>query len=307
MRVFVEPLSSAAEPAPAEHEKTRVGENLSTVKFVLALASAKGGSGKSSLAVNLAASLALAGRKVAIADLDLNAPSIVALLGMKAHSCLTTTDAIEPASGPLGLRVIASNLLANDEPPISFVDEESSEAGLGGGRGCAPAELSAAKMLYKMLGLTRFGPADLLLLDLGPGLDRLYLVCRAARLDGVVFVSHSSGLAARAMRDGLDLMATASVPVLGIIENMVGFGCDSCHSVRPLLPQGEVPEFARSSPILARLPFDPRFAEACDHGTLFVREHPDSPLAKQLVELAKKIEAAAIAAAPRPKPSPGPG
>jgi len=75
---------------------------------------------------------------------------------------------------------------------------------------------------------------------------------------------------------------------------MVGFNCDGCHSVRPLMPHGDLAAVAKSSgvPVLARLPFDPRLAECCDRGVIFIREYGDTPLARQLITLAQSIDRA---------------
>ena len=94
--------------------------NLAGVKSVVAVASAKGGVGKSALTANLAAVLALAGRKVAILDADLNSPSVVGMLGMKVPRRFHSIGGIEPGAGPLGLRIAASNLIPDgDAPPVT--------------------------------------------------------------------------------------------------------------------------------------------------------------------------------------------
>jgi ATP-binding protein involved in chromosome partitioning len=88
-----------------------------------------------------------------------------------------------------------------------------------------------------------------------------------------------------------------AAPIIGAIENMVAFGCDNCRSVRPLFPQGETTRVAREAdiPIVARLPFDPRFAESSDRGKIFVTESSDTPIGKQLTEMARQIDAILIA------------
>ena len=82
---------------------------------------------------------------------------------------------------------------------------------------------------------------------------------------------------------------------------MAGFNCDGCHSVRPLLPYGSVAAHARqvAAPLLERLPFDPRFAETCDRGAIFMREYPQTPLAKQIAALAQVVMDKAVEAHPQ--------
>ncbi len=126
MRIFREigTEADATGAQPAE-EISLLRNNLAEVKSVIAIASAKGGVGKSALTVNLAAVLALAGRKVAILDADLNSPAIVTMLGMKVPRRFHSAGGIEPGTGPLGLRIAASNLIPDgDSPPVSFLDDD---------------------------------------------------------------------------------------------------------------------------------------------------------------------------------------
>lgn len=291
MRIFSELVVEAersAEPAVVERP-ARGRRNLAGVKAIVAIASARGGVGKSTLTVNMAVVLAMAGRKVGIVDADLNSPSILAMLGMKPSRRLGIGGALEPASGPLGLRVAGSNLLADGEPSFSFLDDETAPAG---GNGAHPVELSYSATMHRIMTETQLGALDVLLIDLAPGLDQLYRLCRIVSPDGVVMVSQPSGHATNALANALEIAAHMSAPVLGIVENMVGFNCDSCRSVRPLMPQGDIAGVSRQCnvPILARLPFDPRLAESCDHGAPFVRDYPDTPLGKQLAELTRHLE-----------------
>src|SRR5271170_3419682 len=114
--------------------RERIRANLAGVGATIALASARGGVGKSMLAVNIAVALALKGRKVAIVDADLNSPSVTAMLAMKPQRRLPMIEGIEPAAGPHGLRVVSSDQLPGGEPPpMSFVqDYDQSESGNGG-------------------------------------------------------------------------------------------------------------------------------------------------------------------------------
>jgi ATP-binding protein involved in chromosome partitioning len=263
--------------------------NLGAVKSVIAFASSKGGVGKSAILTSVAIALVLRGRKVGLLDADLNSPSVAAMLGMGRARLYPTGDQIDPAAGPLGLRVVASNLLAESEPPaLSLVDEEPPAIT----NGARPVELTRPQMIRRLLGQTRFGALDFLLIDAAPGLAEMELIAANAPLAGFILLSHPSQLGVQSAKCALETAARAAVPVLGIIENMTGFFCESCHSVRPLLPHGEMAALAarKGPPIIGRLPFDPRLAEACDRGTPFVKEHADAPLAKLIVEVAGRIE-----------------
>jgi ATP-binding protein involved in chromosome partitioning len=296
MRIFRE-IGTDADSTGAQpvEEIAQLRANLVGVKSIIALASAKGGTGKSAIVVNLAAALALEGRKVAILDADLNSPTIVAMLGMKVPRRFHSFEGIEPGAGPLGLRVAASNLIPGGEPPpISFLEDEATSPVSTNGHGLV--EMSYTATVRRLLSLTRFGTLDLMLIDLAPGLDQLFRIARLAPLSGAIIVTQPSEISVRASRFALEMAAACSTRVMGVIENMVGFNCDGCHSVRPLMPHGDLAAVAGAAgiPVMGRLPFDPRLAECCDRGTIFIREYASTPLARQLLALAHSVELTAV-------------
>jgi ATP-binding protein involved in chromosome partitioning len=246
----------------------------------------------------MALAFALKGKKVAIFDADLNSPSVPFMLGMKAPRHFPMIEGIEPAAGPHGLRVISSDVFPGGEPaPMTFLSEDDGEVSP------APApslmRMSYGEALQRILSQTRFGTLDLMIIDVATGLDRLHTIASMMHLDGVLLLSHPSGLDAQAARRTLEV-AKSDAPVLGIVENMVGFNCDGCRSVRPLFPEGDLHGVARESdvPVLARLGFDPRLADSGDRGTLFIREYASSPTGKVLNDLASRLETF-LAAPPR--------
>ena len=233
--------------------------------------------------------MAQAGRKVALLDADLNAPSLLTMLGLKTPRRILATELIEPMSGPQGLRIVSSGMLTDGEPPpMSFADEEILPAFSANGHG--PVELNYADTLSRLVSRTRLTGVELLLVDLAPGLGQLHRLARLVTLSGTILVTHSSGLGAKACAAALEMAADSGIRMTGLVENMTGFNCDGCHSVRPLMPEGDLKAAARAVgvPILARLPFDPRLAECCDRGSLFIREYADTPLAKQLKALSQR-------------------
>jgi ATP-binding protein involved in chromosome partitioning len=293
MRIFTDAGEKTGSDATRREESAEwTRANLAAVDAVVAIASAKGGVGKSMLTVNLATSLALKGRKVAIVDGDLNAPSITAMLGMKTPRHLPLTEGIQPIAGPHGLRVVSSEMLAGGEPaPISFLELDAPETPVAVDAGRC-AELGYSDALARMLSQARFGALDLMLIDLAPGLDRLHDLARIVALTGVVLVSYPSDLAVRHARHALEIAADRKAAVLGVVENMTGFNCDSCRSVRPLMPGGGMSALVGELgiPLLGRLPFDPRVAEGSDRGIVTVHELAESPIAKVLAAIALQIE-----------------
>jgi ATP-binding protein involved in chromosome partitioning len=301
MRIFsdIENGTSAAPSAEAADARERIRANLAGVGTTIALASARGGVGKSMLAVNIAAALATKGRKVAIVDADLNSPSVAAMLGMKPQRRLAMIEGIEPAAGPQGLRVVSSDQLPGGEaPPISFVPDFDQIDGGNDGESPAPvptrpAELSYRAGLSRILAQSQFGNPDLLVIDLATGLDRLYSLANMVGLDGVILLSHPSSQDTKAAGNAMKIGRAIGVPIVGIVENMVGFNCDGCRAVRPLFPEGDLPGIAREAavPILARLAFEPRLAASTDRGVLFVREYASTPTGKVLADIANHVDA----------------
>jgi ATP-binding protein involved in chromosome partitioning len=302
MRIFRERRADAECDSRGARGTAAPGAGLSGVRAAVAIASAKGGVGKSAVTVNLAAALALAGQKVGILDADLNSPNVLAMLGLQAPRRVFAGEAIEPIAGPLGLRIAASGLLPGGEPPpFSFLDGDAAHEAVSR-NGSALAELDYDDALRRLLGLTNFGALDVLLIDLAPGLEQLFRLARIAPLAGAIIVTQPSDFAVRATRGAIEIARLCSVPVLGLVENMVGFSCEGCHSVRPLLPHGDLAAVAAADGVatLARLPFDSRLAESCDRGVIFIRAYPESPLAKNFHELARLVALRLKAAAAEP-------
>jgi len=299
MRIFsyIDHNGAAGPSGDVAGVRERIRANLSGVGATIALASARGGVGKSMLAVNIAAVLAMKGRKVAIVDADLNSPSVAAMLGMKPQRRLPMIEGIEPAAGPHGLRVVSSDQLPGGEaPPISFVQDQID--GNNGGEPVAPAptrpaELSYRDALSRILAQSQFGSLDLLIIDLATGIDRLHVLASMMALDGVLLLTHPSAQDTSAARNAMKIGRAIGVPIVDIVENMVGFNCDGCRAVRPLWPEGDLHGIAREAgvPIMARLAFEPRLADSTDRGVPFVREYAATPTGKVLADIANQVDA----------------
>ena len=298
MRIFsdIDSNRPAAPSAEIAGARERIRANLSAVGATIAFASPRGGVGKSMLAVNVAAALAMKGRKIAIVDADLNSPSVAAMLGMKPQRRYPLLEGIEPAPGPHGLRVVSSDQLPGGEaPPISFAPELDGE--VPAPVPTRPAELSYREALTRIFAEAQFGSVDLLIVDLTTGLDRLYALASMMALDGVLLLTHPSAQDMNAVREAIKIGNAVGAPIVGIVENMVGFNCDGCRAIRPLWPEGDLHGIAREAgvPILGRLAFEPRLADSTDRGVLFVREYGSTPTGKVLNDIASQVDAIMVA------------
>jgi len=293
MRIFRElELGEAADSSIVE-EESRARTNLATAGAVVACGGARGGVGKSALLVNIAAALALGGRKIGIIDADLNSPSIATMLGIRVGRRAFVTDEIEPGTGPLGLRFVSSEFLPEGQPLVSFADNDDNMPIVQ--NGTQPCEVGYLATMRRLFGRARLGALDLILVDLASGIEHIYRLFNLVPQAKLLLATHPSELSARAISGAVGIAAPHAHAVIGVVENMAGFRCDGCHQVRPLMPYGGVAARVREAgaTLLERLPFDPRFAETCDRGVIFVREYPQTPLAKQIGTLAQVIEKAA--------------
>ncbi len=292
-------MSEILKEPPANSAVDTSYPGLAQVKAIVAFASAKGGTGKSTMVTNFAAALALKSRKVGIADADLDAPSAATMLGLARVRLISAVGGVEPANGPFGIRVIANDPAAG-QPLMNFAADDGGWEPNGTARDNGEEFSSVDDLLTR----ARFGALDLLMIDLAPGFRHAVRLSQLIERAGVVMVLPASGISIGAVRRSLEQARREQVKVIGLIENMQGFYCGNCHSVRPLLPRGDVGALARdfNVPILGRIPFDSRLAESCDNGRPFVREYPEAPVTKLINEAAAALMAA-FATPPVAEPS----
>ena len=204
------PVAHTHAPGHAHtHEAPNVTKGLTGVKSVIAVASGKGGVGKSTVAVNLALGLSALGLKVGLLDADIYGPSVPRLLSIKEkpHSDGKTLKPIER----YGLKAMSIGFLVNEDTPMIW-------------RG--PMVMSA---LTQMLGDVEWAPLDVLVVDMPPGTgDAQLTLAQRVPLKGAIIVSTPQDLALIDARKGLAMFKTTAVPVLGIIENMSTFFCPHC-------------------------------------------------------------------------------
>ncbi len=234
---------------PAEPEVPRSAP-FNHIGRIVAIASGKGGVGKSSVTALLAAALRRAGHRVGILDADVTGPSIPRLFGVH-DTPRANFMGIFPPESASGVKIISVNLLLPSED----------EAVIWRG----PVIAGVIKQFWNEVV---WGDLDYLLVDLPPGTaDAPLTVMQSLPLDGIVLVTTPQDLAAMIVRKASRMAAQMQVPVLGIIENMSGFVCPTCGTRHDLFGPSHASEIP-GAPVWARLPVDPELVPCADAGQI---------------------------------------
>lgn len=240
------------------------------VKNIVAVASGKGGVGKSTTAVNLALGFQANGQKVGVLDADIYGPSMPRLLGITGRPNATQGNALSPMEG-YGVKAMSMGFLVEEETPMIW-------------RG--PMVVSA---LNQMLKEVAWGDLDVLVVDMPPGTGDVQLtMAQQVPLAGAVIVSTPQDLALIDARKGLNMFRKVDVPVLGIVENMSYFSCPSCGTRSDIFGHGGAREEAEKLgvPFLGEVPLHMDIREKSDAGQPVVISQPDSVHAKTYCEIA---------------------
>ena len=250
-------------------------EGLQNIKHIVAVASGKGGVGKSTTAVNMALAMAQAGFKVGILDADIYGPSQGLLLGIAEGSHPETMD--EKLFVPIqahGVSVMSMAFLVDANSPMVW-------------RGPM-----AAGALQQMLLQTNWGELDYLFVDMPPGTGDIQLtLCQKAQVSGAVIVTTPQDLALLDARKGIEMFKKVNVPVLGIVENMSTHVCSQCHHEEAIFGAGGGVALAQEygTELLASLPLSMSIRVLVDGGTPSVVAEPTSATAQTYVKLANTL------------------
>ena len=255
------------------------------VAAIIAVASGKGGVGKSTTAVNLALALRELGLKVGILDADIYGPSMPKLLAIRERPQAIGGNRLRPIER-FGMPVMSIGFLIEEETPMIW-------------RG--PMVMSA---LTQMLREVEWGTLDVMVVDMPPGTgDAQLTMAQQVPLKGAVIVSTPQDLALIDARRGIAMFRRVNVPVLGIVENMSTFVCPQCGTRSDIFGHGGARREAErlGVPFLGEVPLDIAIREKSDSGSPVVATAPDSAHAQYYREIAIRVRDG-LAASSRPAP-----
>jgi ATP-binding protein involved in chromosome partitioning len=239
------------------------------VKYLIAVASGKGGVGKSTVAANLALALKMHGQAVGLMDADIYGPSVPTMMGLGMVDQNTTPFPVEK----FGLKLMSMGFLVDPNQALIW-------------RGPKVAQAVGA-----FLGQLNWGPLDYLIIDLPPGTgDAQLTLTQQAPLTGAIIVTTPQDISLIDARKGLRMFNEVKVPVIGIIENMSYFVGDDGKRYE-IFRHGGGQKLAVEGgvPLLGEIPIDPRVSECGDQGEPIVAKYPDSPVAAAYLKLAMTV------------------
>lgn len=268
--------------AVQSHAVQRGLKPLPNVRNIIAVASGKGGVGKSTTAVNLALALAADGAKVGILDADIYGPSVPTMLGISGRPDSHDNKTMEPLVGH-GLEANSIGFLIDADAPTIWRGPMVSQA------------------LEQMLRQTNWGNLDYLIVDMPPGTGDLALtLAQKVPVVGAVIVTTPQDLALSDARKGLRMFQKVDVPILGVVENMAVHICTQCGHAEHIFGEGGGQRMAEQyqTPWLGSLPLMMRIREQTDSGRPTMVSEPDGEAARHYRDIARKV-AVGVAALPR--------
>ncbi len=263
----------AAKAQMKVEQEQQIEKILNHVKYTIAVASGKGGVGKSTVSVNLACALHKLGKKVGILDADIYGPNIPMMLGLEGKRPKVVGNRVLPLERD-GIQVMSLGFLAPSDTAIIW-------------RGPL-----VGRAIEQMLRDVAWGELDFFIIDLPPGTgDAQLTLTQRLELTGAVMVSTPQSVALSDALKGLRMFQKVNVPVLGIIENMSSFICDECGKEHDIFGKGGVKKAAKKEgvPFLGEIPLTPEMRRAGDSGKPVVLHQADSPATRAFMDIARQI------------------
>jgi ATP-binding protein involved in chromosome partitioning len=272
-------LSEADVGVRWEVESQAVQRNLRPVqgiRNIIAVASGKGGVGKSTTAANLALGLAYDGAAVGLLDADIYGPSQPRMMGLSAERPVSPDQKTMVAPEAYGVKVMSIGFLIDEEQPMVWRGPMVTQA------------------LVQLLETTRWGNLDYLIVDMPPGTgDTQLTLSQRVPVSGAVIVTTPQDIALLDARKGLRMFQKVEVPVLGVVENMSTHVCSNCGHEEHIFGAGGGRRMAEQFHVelLAELPLDIRIREQADGGKPTVVAEPESALGRAYIDFARRTAA----------------
>src|SRR6476659_1921423 len=247
------------------------------IKNIIAVASGKGGVGKSTTAVNLALALAAEGATVGMLDADIYGPSQPIMLGITGRPASRDGKTMEPMEGH-GIQAMSVGFLIESDTPMVWRGPMVTQA------------------LEQLLTETRWRDLDYLVVDLPPGTGDIQLtLAQKVPVTGAVIVTTPQDIALIDARKGLKMFEKVGVPIVGIVENMAIHVCSKCGHAEHIFGAGGGEKMCKdyNVPFLGSLPLDIRIREQADSGKPTVVADPDGPVAQAYLAIARKVAVSA--------------
>ncbi len=261
------PTTTAASPSPWDQQSKVPG-----IQRIVAVASGKGGVGKSTVSVNLACALQHLGGKVGLLDCDIYGPSIPLMMGIHQKPTISDQEKMVPPAN-YGIKLMSMGLLLEGDQPVIW-------------RG--PMIM---KTIQQFFSAVEWGELDFLLVDLPPGTgDAQLTLCQTVPLDGGVIVTTPQEASLGVVRKGIAMFQRVNVPILGIIENMSYFTTSSGERVEIFGHGGGQEEAARQKvPFLGEVPLFTEIREGGDRGVPVVVSGPDKTPGQAFIKIAEAL------------------
>jgi ATP-binding protein involved in chromosome partitioning len=263
-------------------QRAQIIDGLAGVRHLVAVGSGKGGVGKSTLTLHLAAALRARGLRIAILDADFNGPSQARMAGVEGALFVPGSHKVSLPRTRNGIAVFSMGSLIPESKALEFDSAAHGESHTWR----ATKEFS---LLGEILRSFEWGALDLLMFDLPPGTERTvqyadYLGPRTSFVLVTIPSEVSRGVVARSVT----ALSKGPNRLLGYVENMSGYYCRDCNAIKPLFASTEPAGWGLEIPCLGTVPFDPELARHCDLGTSLA-ELPETPVGRALDHVARKL------------------
>ena len=279
LSAFSSPRETQTAQAPSAHSHQappipKVPHSLAGVKNNLAIASGKGGVGKSTVATHLAVALRAAGFRVGLLDADIYGPTQPAMMG----------------PGWAAPQVSSGTLYPVKKHGIDFISMGILKGGEGAVVWRAPM---AVKVIHQFIHGVAWGELDYLLIDLPPGTGDVQLtLAQQASLTGAIIVTTPQDVALNIAQKAAQMFVQLNVPIVGVVENMSGFSCPHCHEQTAIFKEGGGRRLAQKQNLtfLGALPLDPQILASGDDGEPLLTQDLQSPAAKAFLMLSEAVQ-----------------